>query len=51
MLVNLWTMCKSFLLGNMLDESANFGCLYWAFVDVPPVTAHAYRKEGGAGPD
>ena len=39
-------MCKSFLLGNMLDESANFGRLYWAFVDVPPLRLmHIGKKE------
>ena len=39
-------MCKSFLLGDMLDESTNFGCLYWAFVDVPPLQLmHIGKKE------
>ena len=39
-------MCKSILLGDMLDESANFGRLYWAFVDVPPLwLMHIGKKE------
>ena len=46
MLVDFWTICKSFLLGIMLDESTNFGHLYWAFVDVPPLQLmHIGKKE------
>ena len=30
----------------MLDKSANFGCLYWVFVDVPPLQLmHIGKKE------